>query len=198
MVGETRAKPQWERRARPRSVEELTERNVETIVAIEDAAKKERTTSDHVVDAVTAFCGTMSFVWLHVIWFGVWILANTLPMIPHFDKFPFTLLTTIVSLEAIILSTFILITENRQAKISERRNHLDLQVNLLTEQENTKILSLLRRIADKVGVDYDDDPDVAVLEESTRPEKLIEQIDRCVERQEMEEDIAEAKANAGF
>jgi len=72
--------------------------------------------------------------------------------------------TTIVSPEAIILSTFILITENRQAAISERRNHLDLQINLLAEQENTKMLALLKRIADKVGVEYDDDPDVKILE----------------------------------
>ena len=86
-----------------------------------------------------------------------------------------------VSLEAIFLSTFILISSNHQTRLSERRNHLDLQINLLTEQENTKMLQLLTRIADKVGVSLDDDPDIQVLEKATRPEQLIDQIDRAVD-----------------
>ena len=86
-----------------------------------------------------------------------------------------------VSLEAIFLSTFILISENRQAKVDERRSHLDLQINLLTEQENTKMLQLLRGIAEKVGVDCSGDPDIHVLEQATRPEELAAQIDASVE-----------------
>ena len=93
----------------------------------------------------------MTFVWVHVIWFGGWILLNSIPGIPHFDPFPFTFLTLIVSLEAIFLSTFILISQNLETRISERRSHLDLQLNMLSEQENTKMIAILLAIAAESG-----------------------------------------------
>ena len=101
----------------------------------------------------------------------------------HFDPFPFTFLTLCVSLEAIFLSTFILISQNHETRLSERRNHLDLQVNLLAEQENTKMLFILNRIAEKVGV-HEDDPTVQVLEQATRPRILVEQIEEKFERED--------------
>jgi uncharacterized membrane protein len=164
------------------TVEELTQRNVQTIVSLEEAAKEQRTNGDRVADAISDFCGSMTFVWVHVIWFAIWIGANTLlPAHLHFDKFPFTFLTLVVSLEAIFLSTFILISQNHQTNLSERRNHLDLQINLLTEQENTKMLQLLERIAKHLDLPTDDDPNIRVLEEATRPDQLIEQIDEAVD-----------------
>jgi uncharacterized membrane protein len=96
----------------------------------------------------------------------------------HFDPFPFTFLTLIVSLEAIFLSTFILISQNHETRLSERRNQLDLQINLLSEQENTKMLRILERIAKKVGARTDDDPHLQVLEQATQPEKLVDQIEK--------------------
>jgi uncharacterized membrane protein len=89
-------------------------------------------------------------------------------------------LTLAVSFEAIFLSTFILISENRQALVDERRSHLDLQINLLSEQENTKMLQLLREIAEKLGVNPGKDPTVAALEQATQPDKLVEQIERTI------------------
>ena len=71
-----------------------------------------------------------------------------------------------------------MISENRQERISERRSHLDLQINLLSEQENTKMLQMLKRIAEKLDVRIDDDPTVHVLEQATRPEELIDQIEK--------------------
>jgi uncharacterized membrane protein len=85
--------------------------------------------------------------------------------------------TLVVSLEAIFLSTFILISQNHETRLSERRNQLDLQINLLTEQENTKMLKLLERIAEKVGAVTNDDLTLQVLE----PEKLVEQIEKATE-----------------
>jgi len=117
------------------------------------------------------------FVWVHMIWFGAWVILNVLPGIPHFDLFPFTFLTLVVSLEAIFLSTFILLSQNHETRLSERRNQLDLQINLLTEQENTKMLKLLERIAEKVGAVTNDDLTLQVLE----PEKLVEQIEKATE-----------------
>jgi uncharacterized membrane protein len=118
----------------------------------------------------------MTFVWVHVVWFGGWILLNLIPGLPHFDQFPFTFLTLVVSLEAIFLSTFILISQNLETRISERRSHLDLQLNMLSEQENTKMISILLAIAEKVGADLSRDPHLAALSEETMPERLVEQI----------------------
>ena len=108
-----------------------------------------------------------------------------MPGIAHFDSFPFNFLTLIVSLEAIFLSTFILISQNHETRLSERRNQLDLQINLLTEQENTKMLTLLGRIAEKVGVKIDDDPTLQVLEQATRPEQLVDQIEEASKQTSM-------------
>lgn len=160
----------------PETVEDLTQQNIETVFQIETAQKKSQNLTEKIAEKIAAFCGSMTFVWVHVVWFGVWVIVNSLPGIEHFDAFPFTFLTLVVSLEAIFLSTFILISQNQETRITERRNNLDLQINLLTEQENTKMLQILERIAEKVGAVIDDDPTVSVLEQATRPEKLVEQI----------------------
>jgi uncharacterized membrane protein len=161
----------------PKTVEELPARNIRTITDLVEDARNKLSRGDRIAAAITRYCGTIRFVWINVGFFVLWMLFNTLPGFPHVDPFPFVFLTFILSLEAIFLSVFILITQNRQEQINERRAHLDLQINLLAEQESTKLLHLVREIAVKVGVDPAKDPDVSVLEEATRPEKLIEQID---------------------
>lgn len=117
----------------------------------------------------------MTFVWVHVIWFGAWALLNKVFKFYVFYPFPYTFLTLVVSLEAIFLSTFILISQNNETKLTERRNHLDLQINILSEQENTKMLEILQLIAEKVGVARDD-PATAALLETMDPKKLVRQI----------------------
>ena len=164
------------------SADQLTQRNVEAILQLEKAAKEERTGSDLVAENVANFCGSMTFVWVHVVWFGLWILINLIPGIKHIDPFPFTFLTLVVSLEAIFLSTFILISQNHDTRISERRNHLDLQINLLSEQENTKMIGMLQAIADKVGADMSQDPHLQALSQETEPERLVKQIEENEER----------------
>ena len=159
------------------SAEQLTEQNVETITRLEQAARQQRTPTDRLAEAIASFCGSMTFVWVHVLWFGTWILLNLIPGIHHIDPFPFTFLTLIVSLEAIFLSTFILISQNLDSRISERRSHLDLQLNLLSEQENTKMIVMLHAIAAAVGADLSQDPHLEALSEETEPERLIEQIE---------------------
>lgn len=164
------------------SADQLTQRNVEAILQLEKAAKEERTGSDLVAEAIANFCGSMLFVWVHVIWFGIWIFVNLMPGIKHIDPFPFTFLTLVVSLEAIFLSTFILISQNHDTKISEKRNHLDLQINLLSEQENTKMIGILQAIADKVGADVIQDHHLQALSEETEPERLVKQIEEHKEK----------------
>jgi len=158
------------------SVDKLTERNIEAVRQLEEAAKEERTASDRVAEVIAKFCGSMTFVWVHVVWFGIWVLINVMPGLPHIDPFPFTFLTLVVSLEAIFLSTFILISQNHDTKISERRNHLDLQINLLSEQENTQMLTMLRAIAEKVGANLSYDEQVRAMSEETKPQQLVKQI----------------------
>jgi uncharacterized membrane protein len=160
------------------SVEQLTQRNIEVVRKLEEAANQERTTSDRVARMVARFCGSITFVWVHVIGFTSWIVLNLVPGVKHVDPFPFTFLTFIVSLEAIFLSTFILISQNHDTRISERRNHLDLQINLLSEQENTKMLMMLQAIAEKVGAEIEPDEDMTVLAQETELEKVVAQIEQ--------------------
>jgi uncharacterized membrane protein len=168
--------PNGNRPADP-SAEQLTEQNVETVTRLEEAAREQRTPTDRLAEKIASFCGSMTFVWVHVVWFGGWLLLNLIPGMPHVDPFPFTFLTLIVSLEAIFLSTFILISQNLDSRISERRSHLDLQLNLLSEQENTKMIGMLHAIAAKVGADLTQDSHLKALSEETQPERLVEQIE---------------------
>ncbi|BDI34324.1 hypothetical protein CCAX7_63750 [Capsulimonas corticalis] len=163
--------------------EDLTERNIALVAQIDKSAMARRSPTDRVVDIITAFCGSMSFVWVHLIWFGGWIFVNVTPGLGkhlHFDPYPFQLLTLVVSLEAIFLSTFILISQNRQGHLADRRNHLDLQINLLSEQENTKMLQMLEAIQDHLGIKVSD-PDVAFMESEIKPDHLVDRIEKVIE-----------------
>ena len=157
------------------SLVDETHKNVNRIIAIEQAQKRNRSVGERLAEVIAKFCGSMTFVWVHVAWFGSWIVINQFFPSLRFDPFPFTFLTLVVSLEAIFLSTFILISQNHETKLTERRNHLDLQINMLSEQENTKMLEILRQIAEKVGVDCGE-LKLDVFEEEMKPEKLVEQI----------------------
>lgn len=168
---------------KPRSVADLTRENVHAMQKLEELAVAKRTFADRMAAFVAAFCGSITFVWIHLVLFAAWILWNVLPDLPHFDPYPFTFLTLCVSLEAIFLSSFILIAQNYEMRMSERRNQLDLQINLLSEQENTKMLQLLDRMAQKMGLYEEDDPEIAALEQATRPETLSRQIDDALRAQ---------------
>lgn len=163
---------------RPRGTKELereTNSNVEKIAAIEEAQKLNRTVGEKISEVVAGFCGSMTFVYVHIVWFGLWIVVNSAFTAFQFDPFPYTFLTLCVSLEAIFLSTFILISQNHETRLTERRNHLDLQINILAEQENTKMLGLLQLIAKKIRVPADDAETTALLEPMD-PDQLVEQI----------------------
>ena len=130
--------------------------------------------SDHLADSISAFAGSMHYVWLHFVWFGAWIAINTPWLGWNFDPFPFGLLTMIVSLEAIFLSTFVLISQNRQALLSDKRAKLDLQVNLIAEQEVTKVLALLAEIHSHLGISDEHDEEVRSMQEPTELLKLAD------------------------
>jgi uncharacterized membrane protein len=154
-------------------------RNVERVMALESAEHEKATTADRIADAITAFSGSIRFVWITVLTVGGWIAANLLlPRRDQLDPFPFPLLTLVLSVEAIFLAIFILMSQNRAAKVSDKRSHLDLQLNLLAEQENTKMLLMLEQIGRAVGAEVDAGADVQALAEATEPEALSDQIDQ--------------------
>jgi uncharacterized membrane protein len=159
------------------NVDDLTQRNVRSIQRLDRLEQGRRGKLDRIADRISEFAGSTGFLVVHVLWFGGWIGYNAWAGADAFDPYPFTFLTMVVSLEAIFLSTFILISQTRATRISDHRNQLDLQINLLTEQENTAMLAMLERIAAKLGVDGPGDASVKAMEQPTRLEKVAQQIE---------------------
>src|SRR5690349_4105802 len=104
------------------ALSKVIERNIRTIIHLRTKAAHERGLQNRIADAITSFSGRMIFAYVHIVWFGLWILLNTGRFHVHaFDPFPYGLLTMIVSLEAIFLSTFVLISQNRLAEETEHQ-----------------------------------------------------------------------------
>jgi uncharacterized membrane protein len=152
-------------------------RNIDAIVRLEELFVKNSTAAERVADWIANFSGSLKFVVIHVLVYGAWILINlgVLPWIPPFDRFPFLLLSVVVSLEAIFLSTFVLIKQNRMSKRADQRAHLDLQINLLSEREMTLILQMLQRISTRLGVRLPDE-EIEEFCEETSVEALAEEL----------------------
>lgn len=129
-------------------------KNVETILEMEKQAVLSRSTAEHMADKVTTFAGSTPFIIIHALWFTGWILLNghIFPGFTAFDPFPFSFLTLVVSLEAIFLTLLVLMSQNRMTKEANKREHLDLQINLLNEQETTLTLRMVQKIAEHLGL----------------------------------------------
>lgn len=162
---------------------EITRRNVRTVRELEALAVAEPSVADRIAAFVARFAGSIWFAVVHLVLVAAWIAINSIPGLPHWDPYPFTLLTMWASLEGVFIASFILIAQNYAMRLSERRTQLDLQVNLLAEQETTKALELLNEIARQVGARSGDDREVQALAEATRLDALARQIDET-QRQE--------------
>ena len=161
------------------ALSKVIERNIRTIIHLRTKAAGERNMQSRIADAITSFSGRMIFAYVHIVWFGLWILINTGRFgMRVFDPFPYGLLTMIVSLEAIFLSTFVLISQNRLSEENERRSDLDLHIGLLTEHELTRVLQMLDAIQDKMGIVDHENSDLADLEMETKPEDVLAEIER--------------------
>jgi uncharacterized membrane protein len=159
------------------------ERYIRTIIHLRLKAARERSLEDRIADAITGFAGRMRFVYAHIVWFTVWVLANSGRLgVRPFDPYPYGLLTMVVSLEAIFLSTFVLISQNRLGEQSEHRADLDLHIDLLTEYELTRVLQMLDAIQDRLGIENDQDTDLLDLERETHPEEVLAEIERLQKR----------------
>jgi uncharacterized membrane protein len=128
--------------------------HIDTILKHEQEFLARRTPHERAGDAIAGFVGSLRFIAVHLGVFLVWIAANTLglPGIPHFDPHPFSLLGTCVSLEAILIASFILMRQARLARRADERDHLMLQILLLTEKEITAVVRMNREMAGKIGL----------------------------------------------
>lgn len=160
--------------------------NIDLISRMEEKSLRERNLSDRLADGIGSFSGSMTFVVLHIAFYTIWILANLgiLPFLKPFDPYPFMLLNMFVSLEAIFLSTFVLMKQNRMSKRADSRAHLDLQINLLAEKEMTMVLQMLRLIGTQVGVRSKTlDAELAELSKNTPVEALAAEIEEKLNRE---------------
>ena len=132
---------------------------------------------DKVAGAITGFSGSMRFIYLHLALYGFWIVANLgwVPGVPAWDP-TFVVLAMIASVEAIFLSTFILITQNRMSALAEKRAELDLQISLLAEHEVTKLVAMVDAIGKHLGVEHDAG-DVDELKRNVAPEAVLDAIE---------------------
>jgi uncharacterized membrane protein len=159
--------------------------NVQRVAKLEEEQLRARSISERIAAAVTRAAGTATFAIAHLVWFTVWIVINSkwargIEGFDPFDPFPFNLLTMLVSLEAIFLSIWILISQNQMTRQAERRAHLDLQINLLAEQESTATLRIVHDIAEHLGIgDRASRRDPALLEE-TDIEHLASRMDEAL------------------
>ena len=157
-----------------------TARNIEAICALERKALERRTAAERLSDVVAFQAGRLWSILFHAGWFGMWAVWNS-PWFPaglRFDPFPFPALTTVVSLEAIFLSLFILMSENRSNRRGDERAQLDLQVNLLAEHEATKMLQLLQALCAHHQLAVAQDPELAELLRQTEPLALAHELER--------------------
>ena len=161
-------------RHHPSDVAAVVERNIEALLARRRSDEARRGTQERAADAITRFAGSMTFVFLHLALFGAWIVANLgwVPGVRPFDP-GFTVLAMAASVEAIFLSTFVLISQNRMQAQADKRADLDLQVSLLAEHEVTQLITLVREIARRMGVEQARDPALDELAQDIRPEVVL-------------------------
>jgi uncharacterized membrane protein len=164
------------------SASAIVARNVEAIAQLEAADRARQTAAERFADGIARMAGTGWFAGLHVVWFAGWIAWNTglVASWRPVDPFPFSFLTLVVSLEAIFLTLFVLISQNNLTQQSERRAHLDLQVNLLAEQESTKTVALLERIAQALDIPLQADSAERELAAPTDIHEVVSTLDRVL------------------
>jgi uncharacterized membrane protein len=156
----------------------VLERNIQALQLRRQREEKEASAEERIAEAITRFTGSMRFVYLHLAFFGFWVLANLgwIPGVPSWDP-SFVILAMLASVEAIFLSTFVLISQNRMAATAARRADLDLQVSLLAEHEITRLVTLVSGIADSMGVRTEADAELHEIKQDVAPEAVLDEIE---------------------
>ncbi|MEK7617205.1 MAG: DUF1003 domain-containing protein [Patescibacteria group bacterium] len=166
------------------TLRERAERRRQFYKSLEAQALRQRSFFAQLADDLSNFFGSLIFLLLNILFFAFWIAINsgTIPIFTPIDPFPFTFLTMAVSLEAIILAVFILVSQNRSAYVSSLREELDIQVNLIAEEEITKALEILNKIQKKLGIEEKDpalEEMLTHINTSYIEKALIEQMQRA-------------------
>ena len=164
---------------RSENMNEALRRNIAALAERRQAEQRALSGQARLVQAITAFAGSVTFVYVHLVFYGGWIAIN-LGIVPHLPVFDpgFTILATEASIEAIFLSTFVLISQNHTAAVTEKHSDLDLQISLLTEHELTKLIRVVSAIADHLGMpSVVDDHDLADTQEDVAPEAVLDEIE---------------------
>jgi uncharacterized membrane protein len=154
--------------------------HIDSIVRQEEEALERRSRSERLADAVGTFAGSLLFVVFHLVLLVAWLLINSgkIPSTRPFDPYLFSLLGVIVAVEAVILSSFILMRQNRMMRRGERRDHLNLQVDLLAEKEITKLLQMVRELCGHMGLqNIMADKEIRDLSQNTSIESLSQTLE---------------------
>ena len=156
----------------------VLERNIRALEQRRAREAARASFEERLASAITRFTGSMRFVYLHLAIFGSWIVANlgAIPGVAQFDP-SFVVLAMVASVEAIFLSTFVLISQNRMAALADKRAELDLQISLLAEHEVTKLVALVSAIADRLEVETEVDEEVPELKQDVAPEVVLDEIE---------------------
>ena len=157
---------------------EIVRRNIERVLRLEEHASRIKTWPEAVIDHIGRFVGTLTFVLIHLLLFVIWIALNCrVPnIITPFDPYPFNLLSAFTSCEAVILTAFVLMTQNRMSSLADRRDHFDLQVNLMAEQEASITIQMLDRISRKLGVTQENPDEALALSRTSSLEHLADEL----------------------
>jgi len=151
--------------------------HIELIAKHEQEFLAQRTQAERIADGIAEFVGSLTFVVAHLCIFALWIVFNMLPHMQHFDPKPFSLLQTIVAMESILVASFILIRQSRLGRRSDERDHLMLQILILTEKEITAVLDLERHVATQLGLGRAaNQPEVRELSQETSIEDVAQNI----------------------
>ena len=153
-------------------------RNIAALHGLRRERAEARTPVVRAIDAITAFAGSLTFVILHAVILVAWLVANTghLGMRP-WDPYPFVMLAMAASVEAIFISTFVLIGQNRQSLEADRRAELNLQIDLLAEHEVTRLIEMVEAIARKMEIVVAV-PDLGEIRQDISPESVMAELDR--------------------
>lgn len=138
------------------SIPAFISKNIDAIIDAEQAANRRRSRSETVYENVGGVIGTLRFVVLQLIGIVIWVAINSglTPLAHPFDRFPFPILNQIIALEAVLMTAFVLMKQNRMSKLADRRAHLDLQINLMTERETTKLIGMLLEIGERLNIKH--------------------------------------------
>lgn len=156
----------------------LIDRNIEALVTRRRLESEKTGFEEKVADAITAFAGSMKFVYVHVLLYGAWIVINLgwVPAVPKFDP-TFVILAMVASVEAIFISTFVLVSQNRMGALADQRADLDLQISLLSEHEITRLIMLVSEIARRMNVPEADSPELRDLAQEVGPEQVLDRME---------------------